>query len=382
MFRFILLFVAIVQMAAFSSCENRSYSVRLLSQESFDTTLNGKKVGLYTLKNANGLVVQVTNYGARVVSLWVPCKGDSLVDVVWGYPSIKSYLAATDCYSGPIVGRFGNRIGKGCFAINGKGYKLSLNDHGNHLHGGSNGFWSRVWDVESDSSSSVNPSITLSYLSPDGEEGYPGDLKITVKYILTETNRLKVEYAATTSKPTIVNPTSHIYFNLHGNTARSICSHVLQIRASSFTPTDSLLIPTGEIASAIGTPLDFNQPTPIGKRIGEPYQPLIYGKGYDHNWVLAKPLGKVDVVAAVFEPSTGVEMLVATDQPGLQFYSGNFMNGKDVGKYGQKHLYRSGIALETQNFPDAPNHPNFPSAFLEPGQVYKQSTYYEFRLRK
>jgi aldose 1-epimerase len=373
--------ILLVAFALFSCGNNAGLGKNLLAESSFDTTLNGKKVALYTLTNKNGMAIQITNYGARIVSVWVPSKGGEFKDVAWGYSSIKDYLNATDVYAGPIVGRYGNRIAKGKFTLDGKEYALTLNDHGNHLHGGSNGFWKQVWNVDAVVSSGKDQHITLSYLSANGEEGYPGNLKIKVTYTLSENNELKIQYAATTDKPTVVNPTSHVYFNLHGTSEKSTNTHVLQLFADRYTPTDSLLIPTGEISSVENTPLDFRKPTVIGDRINNNFIALKNGKGYDHNWVLMKKGKGVELAAIVFEPETGIQMSVSTDQPGIQFYSGNFMNGVDTGKYGQKHGYRSGIALETQKFPDAPNHSNFPSTVLKPGEVYSQTSVYGFKVK-
>ena len=255
---------------------------------------------------------------------------------------------------------------------------MTINDGENHLHGGSGGFWSKVWQGRSVINADSSESVVLTYQSPDGEEGYPGNLSITVTYTLTNENQLVIGYEATTDAPTVINPTSHSYFNLHGTTAQSTNSHVLQINAGSFTPTDAGLIPTGEIASVEGTPLDFRQPTPIGERIEADFEPMKLAKGYDHNWVLDKTGSAFSEAAVVYEPATGIVMTVTTDQPGMQFYSGNFMDGKDTGKRGDKHNFRTGVAFETQNFPDAPNHPNFPNPVLRPGETYMQTCIYAF----
>lgn len=355
--------------------------MELLKDASFKMEIGGKKTALYTLNNKNGMIVQLTNYGARVVALFVKDKNQQFQDVVWGYPSIKQYLSSTDIYCGPIVGRYGNRIGKGQFSLDGKNYQLTLNNHGNHLHGGTKGFESKVWDAEMIKTKEGQEAVKMSYLSVDGEEGYPGNLKISVSYSLTESNELKIEYEATTDAPTVINPTSHCYFNLHGTTKKSTNSHILQINADKYTPTDSLLIPTGEIATLTGTPLDFRKPTEIGKRINESFEALKFGKGYDHNYIVNKKAGEISLMAVVYEPSTGIVMKVISDQPAIQFYSGNFMDGKDKGKRMEKHNYRTGIALEAQNYPDAPNRSNFPNSVLRPGQKYKQTTLYRFELK-
>lgn len=362
-----------------ASC-NQKGAIDLIAASKFDTTLNQQKVSLYTLKNKSGMVAQITNYGARLVSLWVPSKDGSAKDIVWGYGSIKEYLSATDVFAGPIVGRYGNRIGKGKFSIDGQDYTLSINNNGNHLHGGPGGFWTKVWAAKQLTNASGEDVLELRYSSPNGEEGYPGNVVIKVSYTLTGSNELKIEYEAEADAPTIMNPTSHCYFNLHGTSEKSTNTHVLQIFADSYTPTDSLLIPTGEIAPLGGTPLDFRKPTKIGDRIDAKFEAIAYGKGYDHNFVLNKG-SKMGNAAVVYEPETGIEMTVSTNQPGLQFYSGNFMDGVDTGKRGQKHSYRTGIALETQNFPDAPNHPNFPNSVLRPNEKYSHTCIYAFRVK-
>lgn len=327
------------------------------------------------------MTAQITNYGGRLVSLWVPSKDGQFKDVVWGYESIKDYLSATDVFSGPIVGRYGNRIAKGKFSIDGEEYSLTINNNGNHLHGGPGGFWTKVWAAKAFKNKAGEDALELTYMSPNGEEGYPGNVAVKVTYTLTAKNELKIEYEAETDAPTIINPTSHAYFNLHGTSSKSTNSHMLRIYADSYTPTDSLLIPTGEISSVAGTPLDFRASTRIGDRIDDKFQALEFGKGYDHNFVLSKKGQSLDIAAEVFEPETGILMKVYTDQPGIQFYSGNFMDGVDTGKRGDKHSYRTGIALETQNFPDAPNHPNFPNSVLRPNEKYTHTCIYQFSLQ-
>ena len=372
----------LIMTLAFSSCTSNKSAIALFPQSNFDTLLNAQKVTLYTLKNEKGMTAQITNYGARLVDLWVPAKDGAFKDVAWGFENIKGYLNATDLFAGPIVGRYGNRIGKGQFSLDGKQYQLTLNNNGNQLHGGSKGFYTKVWNARQFKNEKGEDALELTYLSPAGEEGYPGNLNIKVIYTITANNELAVNYEATTDSTTILNPTSHVYFNLHGNTAQSSNSHILTIFADKYTPTDSLLIPTGEISDLANTPLDFRKPTAVGERINEDFIALKYGKGYDHNYVLNKKAGEVALAAEVYEPATGIVMKVSTDQPGIQFYSGNFMNGKDTGKRGDKHKYRTGIALETQNFPDAPNHANFPTATLKQGQTYKQTAVYGFEIKK
>lgn len=359
-------------------------TVTLLPASSFQHSANGEDIQLYTLSNKNGMTAQFTNYGARLVSLWVPSRDRDFKDVVWGYESLKDYKNATDVYSGPIVGRFGNRIGKGEFTLDGKKFNLTRNDKANHHHGGAGGFWNRVWKARPGKNTLGEETLELTYLSPDKEEGYPGNLEIKVTYTLTGDNALKIDYLATTDQATILNPTNHSYFNLHGTSARSATSHLLKINGDRFTETDSQLIATGKLTHVAGTALDFRKATRIGKRINAGDTALKYGRGYDQNWVLNKPAHDPKAIteaAELYEPETGINLTVYTDQPGIQFYSGNFMDGKDIGKRGDKHNYRSGVALETQNFPDAPNHANFPSAVLRPGETYTQTAIYKFGVK-
>jgi aldose 1-epimerase len=356
-------------------------TIKEISSSNFQTIINGKSTNLFTLKNKKGMTAQITNYGARVVSLWVPDRKGNFQDVVWGFETIAEYLASSDIYCGPIVGRFGNRIDKGKFKLNGTQYQLTINNNENHLHGGTDGFYAKVWDAKSVKIEG-NEALELTYFSKDGEEGYPGNLTIKVAYILTEDNSLKLIYSATTDKTTIINPTSHCYFNLSGTSKNTILEHVLFINAQKFTPTNEGLIPTGELRNLKNTPLDFNIPTAIGDRIDSKYEQLLFGKGYDHNFIINKPMGSYEKIATIYSPESGVLMAVNSDQPGLQFYSGNFMKGNLIGKRGDDHNYRTGFALETQNFPDAPNHPNFPSAVLEPNHTYTQTTSYTFGVVK
>jgi len=370
--------IAILFSASTFAIQNK---VELIPADNFKTTVNNQQTALYTLTNSKGMTVQITNYGARVVALWVPDNKGIFQDVVWGYSSIQEYLKSTDIYCGPIVGRFGNRINKGQFKLNNTAYQLTINNNGNHLHGGTKGFECRVWDakyVDVDG----NKGLKLSYISPDGEEGYPGNLTISVTYIVTEKNELTIKYSATTDAPTIVNPTSHCYFNLSGTTANTILSHKLKINALKYTPVTNGLIPTGELLAVKGTPLDFTKFTAIGIRINVINEQLTLGKGYDHNYVLNKKAKKMGEAAEIYSIQTGISMKVITDQPGLQFYSGNFMDGTLTGKRGDIHAYRTGFALEAQNYPDAPNHKNFPTAVLNPNETYSQTTTYAFSIKK
>lgn len=361
----------------FAACTSSRGTVERIPTENFSKLIGEQEVGLFTLTNKNGVTVELTNYGARMVSVWVPDRNGNFQDVVWGFSSIDDYLSSTDLYCGPIVGRYGNRINKGQFELNGNMYQLTINNGENHLHGGTKGFESKVWNAEMIEKNGVS-AVKMSYYSKDGEEGYPGNLKIEVVYSLKANNALTIDYKASTDAPTIINPTSHTYFNLAGTSNYTILKHVLQIDADRFTPTDAGLIPTGELLDVSGTPLDFRVPTAIGERINEDYEPLIFGKGYDHNYVLNKGGGSNEVKAVIYSPETGISMSVFTDQPGIQFYSGNFMDGTLTGKYGDIHNYRTGFALECQNFPDAPNHSNFPNAVLNPGDTYTQTTSYLF----
>lgn len=374
------LFVLLI-FVQFSACQKDSLSPQIIPSKNFEGIVDGKSTGLFTLQNKKGMTVQITNYGARVVALWVPDKDGNFKDVVWGFTSLDEYLKSTDVYCGPIVGRYGNRIANGQFSLNDSIYQLTINNNENHLHGGTNGFYKKVWDAKSFKIDG-NDALELTYFSKDGEEGYPGNLNISVTYIVTQENELNIHYAAKTDATTIINPTSHCYFNLTGSTENSILEHVLQINAKHFTPTNETLIPTGEIKEITGTPFDFLKPTSIGQRIDQENQQLLFGKGYDHNFVIDKSIGSFKKMAEIYSPKSGIAMSILSDQPGLQFYSGNFMKGILIGKRGDKHNYRSGFALETQNFPDAPNHANFPSAILNPNETYIHKTTYRFHIAK
>ncbi len=352
-------------------------SVALPDTANFATEVDGKKVSLYVLKNKNNAQAAITNYGGRVVSLIVPNKEGSFTDVVLGYDKLESYQKEGEGFFGALIGRFGNRIGKGKFALDGKSYQLELNDGTNTLHGGKNGFFAKVWDAKQLNDNTLE----LSYLSPDGEAGYPGNLTVKVVYTLTDENALKIDYTATTDKKTVVNLTNHAYFNLSGEGDSTILDHELMINANAITPVDTTLIPTGVLMTVEGTPFDFNKPIAIGARINDDHEQLKNGKGYDHNWVLNKKKG-LQSVATVRSPKTGIVMDIITEEPGLQFYSGNFLTGKDSdGKGGKSYAYRSAFCLETQHFPDAPNQPSFPKTVLKPGETYKTTTIYKFSVK-
>lgn len=345
----------------------------------FETEIDGAPVALYTLGNGTGFTVQVTNYGARVVSILAPGRDGKYADVAVGCESIDRYLNEADArFSGPVVGRFANRIAGGRFTLDGVEYRLPQNDNGQSLHGGEKGVDSRVWSVEESDGSHV----TMRYVSPDGEEGYPGEATIRVTYTVTGDNALRIDYEAAADRATVVNLSNHSLFNLGGEGSGTVLGHELMIAADATTPVDSVLIPTGELAPVEGTPFDFRTPTAIGARIDAGGAQLEYGHGYDHNWVLNGTAGEVRPVASLYDPESGRVMEILTDQPGLQFYSGNFFNGESCGKFGRRIGWRGAVALETQNFPDAPNHPNFPSAVLRPGETYTQTCIYKFGVRE
>ncbi len=369
-----------------SGCSHQSVPTNPLAQDEsrFDTIVSGRQVKLYTLQNEKGMMVQITNYGGRIVSLIVPDKNKKPTDVVWGFESIKDYLTAGDVYAGPLVGRYGNRIAKGKFSIDGHPYQVSINNGPNHLHGGKEGFYTKVWDAVMTKNDKGENALLLTYTSADNEDGYPGNLQTTVTYTLTNDNSLKIDYSASTDKPTVCNPTIHPYINLHGTTNKSIKTHLLQVNASNYTPTDSTLIPTGVIAPVAGTLADFRKPYPIGARITEDGNDMMRfgGGGYDLNFVLDRHGKGIEKIATLYEPSNEIAMDILTDQPGLQFYSGNCINGTDVGKRGELHRRYSGIALETQHYPDSPNHPNFPSTILRPGEKYSHHVIFHFYTTK
>ncbi|HKV38417.1 MAG TPA: aldose epimerase family protein [Blastocatellia bacterium] len=338
---------------------------------------DGRQIDLYTLTNASGMEARIITYGGILVSLKAPDHNGVMGDVVLGYDSLEGYLNKSPFF-GALIGRYGNRIGKGKFSLGGHEYQLATNDGANHLHGGVKGFDKVVWKAH-ELRSPAGVSLSLSYLSKDGEEGYPGNLAVTVVYTLTARNELKLDYTATTDKQTVVNLTNHSYFNLAGG--GTILDHTLLINANRFTPIDDGLIPTGELRSVKGTPMDFTKPTAIGSRINNASDQLKYGKGYDHNWVLNPGKAKMKFAARLHDPSSGRTMEIYTDQPGLQFYSGNFLDGTITGKGGQVYEHRSGLCLETQHFPDSPNKPRFPSTVLKPGQKYHTTSVYRFSAR-
>lgn len=363
-------------LALFACNGNKKSEPVLLDKAAFDTEVDGKPVSLYTLDSGNGLKVQVTNYGLRVVSIWTADKDGSYADVAVGYESIARYLDNKgERFMGPVVGRYANRIAKGQFQLDGVTYNLPINNNGQTLHGGLKGFDMVAWDVKE----ATDKSVHFSYVSVDGEEGFPGTVNVDVIYSVTPDNGFKIAYKATTDKPTVINLSNHAFFNLKGDGGGTITDNILTINASATTPVDSVLIPSGEITSVEGTPFDFRTPIAIGARINIDDAQLKNGLGYDHNWVLdRKTDNEVELAVTLYEPASGRVMEVYTDQPGLQFYSGNFFDGSATSKYGKAIGFREALALETQKFPDSPNHPNFPSTRLNPGETYTHTCIYKF----
>jgi len=345
-----------------------------IKKESFGQTADGTPVHLYTLTNDRGLEVKITNYGGIIVSVITPDRAGKPGDVTLGFDTLAEYVEKSP-YFGCITGRFANRIAQGKFTLNGVEYTLPQNNGPNSLHGGLKGFDKVVWSAQ-EFENDRGVGLTLTYLSPDGEEGYPGNLSVTVVYTLTNDNELKLDYAATTDQPTVVNLTNHAYFNLAGT--GDILGHELLLKADKITPIDDTLIPTGDLRSVAGTPLDFRQPTAVGARIEQDDEQLRLAGGYDHNFVLDNLDGKLVLAARVKEPTTGRVLEVYTTEPGIQFYSGNFLDGTITGKGGTVFHKRTGFCLETQHYPDSPNQPSFPSTALNPGEKYSQTTIFKF----
>jgi aldose 1-epimerase len=344
----------------------------------FGKTPAGVAVEIYTLRNRHGMEAHIATYGGTITSLTAPDRNGKYADVVLGYDSLAGYLKGT-AYFGALIGRYGNRIAHGQFMLDGVTYKLVTNDGPNTLHGGAVGFDKVVWTVTAAGVKPQGPQLALSYTSRDGEQGFPGNLKVNAVYTLADDDTLRLDFTAVTDKDTPVNLTQHSYFNLRGH--GDILSHTLQIPAGRFTPVDSTLIPTGQLQPVAGTPFDFRQPTAIGARIEAADEQLKNGKGYDHNWVLDKRPGVLGVVATVHDPETGRVLQISSTEPGVQFYSGNFLDGKSVGKGGWAYEKHAGLALEPQHFPDSPNHSNFPSVILKPGQTYHNTIIYKFTAR-
>lgn len=351
-----------------------------VSRAPFGTMPDGSAVEVFTLTNAGGMEVRAMTSGGIIVSLKVPDRAGRLDDVVLGHDTAAGY-AKNDPYFGAIIGRYGNRIGKARFTLDGKTYQLAANNGPNHLHGGIKGFDKVIWHGEPFEKEGA-AGVAFTYTSGDGEEGYPGTLKVRVTYTLSNDNTLAFDYHATTDTPTVVNLTQHSYFNLAGQGTRDILDHRLMLNADRFTPVDATLIPTGELAPVEGTPFDFRKPMAIGARIDADNQQIKYGPGYDHNWVLNRTGSGAQLAARVVEPTTGRTLEVSTTEPGIQFYAGNFLDGTIVGKQGRAYKRRYGFCLETQHFPDSPNHPNFPSTTLRPGEEYASRTVLKFGVEK
>jgi aldose 1-epimerase len=353
-----------------------------MQKQAFGKIQDGQTVDLYVLTNKHGMTAAITNFGATLVSLKVPDRDGKIGDVVLGYDNPADYETGK-AYFGGTIGRYGNRIAHGKFTLNGVTYSVPTNDGENSLHGGVRGFNKRVWTAK-EVSSGAGEALELTYLSKDGEEGYPGNLKVKVVYtVLADQNALKIEYTATTDKDTVTNLTNHSYFNLAGQGNGDILQHQLTLYASQFTPVDATLIPTGKLEGVRNTPFDFLQATAIGARINQDNQQLKFGKGYDHNWVLDKSSeGALSLAARAYDAQSGRILEVSTTEPGVQFYSGNFLDGSVHGKDGKVYGYRSAFCLETQHFPDSPNHANFPSTVLKPGQTLRSTSVYKFSVQK
>lgn len=375
-------FFTVILMA---SCANQSTNDNALkdstsapSKLAYQQEVANKKVDLFVLSNKNKLSVSITNFGGRIVSFFVPNKTGGFTDIVLGYDSLNHYLHNSEAFFGALIGRYGNRIAKGKFSLDNNAYTLAINNTPNALHGGPTGFHNRVWTANQTSSQSLE----LTYLSADGEEGYPGNLTVKVVYTLDDNNSLQMDYTASTDKKTVVNLTNHAYYNLNGAASGTINNHLLMINADNYTPVDSILIPTGVLASVVGNPFDFRTPRAIGDSLAVVNKQLKNGLGYDHNFALnRKPGNDLQLAASVYGPATGIFMEVFTQEPGIQFYGGNFLDGKLVGKHGKAYEYRTAFCLETQHFPDAPNQPNFASTVLVPGAVYHTTTQYKFSVK-
>ncbi len=362
------------------SCHSIKKEKPMIEKSVFGKLADGSQVEAYVLKNANGMSAKIINYGASIVTLTAPDKNGKYEDVVLGYDNIEGYVNGTT-YFGGIVGRYGNRIAKGKMTIDGKEYQLAVNNAPNHLHGGVVGFNKKLWTVDKTEITKNGPAITMTVVSKDGEENYPGNVKLTVVYTLTNDNALSMVYTGSTDKTTVLNPTNHSYFNLTGDMNNTILDHELMINADKITPVDRGLITTGKLEDVAGTPMDFRTAKKIGKDIGADFEQLKYGGGYDHNWVTNNYDKKVRLIATVYEPKSGRVMETYSDEPGVQFYCGNFLNGTVAGKGGIKYAKRTGLCLEAQHYPDSPNKPEFPTTLLKPGETYHQTTIYKFSVK-
>lgn len=373
------LFITALAACTLFACTQKKEEATLsgLLKSNFVSEVEGKPTALYVLKNKNGLEACITNYGGRMVSLMTPDKNGKMTDVVLGYDSISDYLKS-DGNFGALIGRYGNRIAQGKFSLDSVEYQLPQNNNGHCLHGGPEGYHTRLWDAKQLN----DQTLELTYLSKDGEAGFPGNLQIKVTYTLTDDNAIELAYEAETDKPTVVNLTNHSYFNLSGVPGSTILDHDIMINADTYTPVDSLLIPTGETPSVEGTPMDLRNPIAIGAQIDSTFEQLVKGRGYDHNWILNSK-GDINVLAAkATSPTSGISLEVYTSEPGVQFYTGNFMTGEDKGKGGAVYPHRGAFCLETQHYPDSPNQPAFPSTVLRPGAKYTSKCIYKLVVNK
>jgi aldose 1-epimerase len=371
-----LIFVGELLLACSLSSQGMRGTIR---KQSFGKTASGEQIDLYTLSNKKGMEVSITNFGATVVVLRVPDRAGKAADVVLGYDTLDGYENGKS-YFGATVGRYANRIGGGKFALDGKTYTLPKNNGNNTLHGGIVGFDKKIWKAR-EIDVKDGAALELSYLSADGEEGFPGNLSVKVVFTVpADRNDLKIDYTSSTDKDTVLNLSNHSYFNLAGEGNGDILDHVLTLHAKQFTPVDKTLIPTGELRDVAGTPLDFATATAIGKRINEDYEQLVFGKGYDHNWVLGRSSGGngLSIAAEAYDAKSGRKLEVLTTEPGIQFYSGNFLDGSAKGKANKAYAQRAAFCLETQHFPDSPNHPNFPSTLLKPNAAFHSQTVFRF----
>lgn len=366
--------MAVMAICLLLSCGEKREEATLsgLMKSDFVSEVEGKPTALYVLKNKNGAEACITNYGGRLVSVMVPDKNGKMTDVVLGYDNIGQYVQSDGNY-GALIGRYGNRINQGKFTLDDVEYTLPQNNGAHCLHGGPQGYHARMWDAKQLN----DQALELTYLSKDGEAGFPGNLDIKVTYTLTDDNAVGIKYEATTDKKTVVNLTNHSYFNLSGVPGSDVLDQLVMINADNYTPVDSTLIPVG-ISPVDGTPLDLRTPVAIGKQINDPFQQLLFGRGYDLNWVLNTNGDKNVLAAKAYSPTSGIALEVYTNEPGIQFYTGNFMDGKDTGKHGVLYPHRGALCLETQHYPDSPNHPDFPSVVLNPGEKYLSECIYKF----
>ena len=374
-----LFFTLAILMSAMTACTNEKTSLSKVKRIDFQTTVDGKQTDLYYLTNKNGLELTVTNFGARIVELFTPDRKGAFEDIVLGHDHINKYARYSgERFLGATIGRYGNRIAKGKFTLDGVEYSVPINNEPNSLHGGTKGFDMLVWDAKQID----KQTIEFNLVSPDGDQGYPGTLTVNMTYQLNDDNELVIIHQATTNKKTVLNLTHHSFFNLHGAGNGQINDHILTLNASNYTPVDATLIPFGDIAYVENTPMDFRTPTAIGKRVDQDFEQLRFGRGYDHNWVIDRKSAKdIEQAAVVFEPASGRVLEVWTTEPAIQFYGGNFFDGEDIGKGGKPYNFRASLALETQHYPDSPNHPDFPSTELKPGEKYYHTCVYKFGVK-